>query len=61
MTHDPGFAALKDHLIEVTGLSYYSDRDHDLAERVGAHAATAGDRQDRRPVSGAMTRRRPIP
>jgi chemotaxis protein methyltransferase CheR len=36
LIHDPGFTALKNHLIESTGLAYYSDKDNDLATRISA-------------------------
>jgi chemotaxis protein methyltransferase CheR len=36
---DPGFTALKQRLLETTGLAYYSDRDKDLAERIARRSA----------------------
>ena len=32
---DPDFPALKNHVIESTGLAYYADKDDDLAARIG--------------------------
>jgi chemotaxis protein methyltransferase CheR len=31
---DPGYARLKDHILEATGLAYYAERDEDLAYRI---------------------------
>ncbi len=36
---DPAYPALKQHLIESTGLAYYANKDSDLAARIGARMA----------------------
>jgi chemotaxis protein methyltransferase CheR len=33
--HDPDFPSLKQHVIDVTGLAYYADKDGDFAARIG--------------------------
>jgi chemotaxis protein methyltransferase CheR len=39
LVQDSGFAALKQHLIQSTGLAYYADKDNDLASRISARLA----------------------
>jgi chemotaxis protein methyltransferase CheR len=39
---DPLFPQLKDHLIELTGLTYYLDKDVDLARRLGNRVSITG-------------------
>ncbi len=39
---DPLFPQLKEHLIELTGLTYYLDKDADLARRLGLRVSIAG-------------------
>ncbi len=39
---DPVYARLKEHVIEATGLAYYSDKDLDLAERLARRLAQVG-------------------
>lgn len=39
---DPGYTALKEHLIASTGLAYYRDRDEDLAPLIGCRQAELG-------------------
>ena len=39
---DPGYPRLKEHLIAVTGLAYYADKDDDLAARVAQRLAQLG-------------------
>jgi chemotaxis protein methyltransferase CheR len=38
---DPGYGRLKDHVIKSTGLAYYSNKDSDLAARIGRRLAKA--------------------
>ena len=44
---DSGYAALKAHLIAVTGLAYYRDRDDDLADVIGRRLTGLGLRDCR--------------
>jgi chemotaxis protein methyltransferase CheR len=39
LVSDPGFVRLKDHVIALTGLAYYADKDEDLAARVSRRLA----------------------
>ena len=39
---DPAYGRLKEHLIESTGLAYYSDKDSDLATRIGRRLPKVG-------------------
>jgi chemotaxis protein methyltransferase CheR len=39
---DPAYGQLKEYLIESTGLAYYSDKDSDLAERIGRRLIKLG-------------------
>jgi hypothetical protein len=39
---DPAYPALKRHVIESTGLSYYLNKDNDLAFRLGARLSHLG-------------------
>jgi hypothetical protein len=39
---DPLYPRLKEHLVQSTGLSYYADKDVDLARRVGRRLAVIG-------------------
>lgn len=39
---DPAYSQLKEHLIESTGLAYYSDKDSDLAERISRRLSRVG-------------------
>jgi chemotaxis protein methyltransferase CheR len=41
---DPLYPRLKEHLVESTGLTYYADKDVDLARRVGRRLSTIGAR-----------------
>ena len=41
---DPLYSRLKEHLVESTGLTYYSDKDVDLARRVGRRLLIMGAR-----------------
>lgn len=42
VTGDAGYGALKEHLIDATGLAYYRHRDADLAELLGRRQAELG-------------------
>jgi chemotaxis protein methyltransferase CheR len=42
LTGDPLFPRLKEHVVDATGLSYYADRDADLAHRISRRLATLG-------------------
>ena len=39
---DPLYARLKEHLVESTGMTYYADKDADLARRVGRRLSSTG-------------------
>ena len=39
---DPDFPRLKEHVIRVTGLAYYADKDADLTARLGARMSARG-------------------
>jgi len=41
---DPLYPRLKAHVVESTGLTYYADKDVDLARRVGRRLSTTGAR-----------------
>lgn len=42
VTEDRAFGLLKQHLIAITGMAYYADRDQDLAELIGRRVAMLG-------------------
>lgn len=50
---DPGYLRLKEHVIRSTGLSYYQDKDADLAGRIGRRL-TALDLKDCTAYHGAL-------
>ena len=42
LTGDPLYPTLKEHLIQATGLTYYADKDDDLARRVRRRLSSLG-------------------
>ncbi len=42
LIEDPAYPDLKQHVVKSTGLEYYSDKDQDLARRLGNRLATTG-------------------
>lgn len=42
ITEDPDYSRLKEHLIASTGLAYYRDRDHSMAELIGRRLSKLG-------------------